>query len=144
MGFGTGIIQNIEYKDVGVIFKITPVCVGNNILIDVYIENSSLQKDTGVEDNPMFLKDSVSSNFIVRDGSFCVLGGIRYDNNEVSVNGIPFLSRIKFLGYLFGGFKRSYEKREMLVCLFPKVVRNEYESDRLAESLLEGMKFNQN
>lgn len=32
----------------------------------------------------------------------------------------------------------------MLVCLFPKVVRNEYESDRLAESLLDGMKFNQN
>ncbi|MEK6553499.1 MAG: hypothetical protein AABZ54_08640 [Bacteroidota bacterium] len=144
VGVGTGIIQNIEYKDVGVIFKITPVCVGSNILIEVYIENSSLQKDTGVENNPMFLKDSVSTNFTVRDGSFCVLGGIRYDNNEVSVNGIPFLSRIKFLGYLFGGFKKSYEKREMLVCLFPKVVRNEYESDRLAESLLDGMKFNQN
>src|SRR3990167_6107271 len=144
VGVGTGIIQNIEYKDVGVIFRITPVCVGSNILIEVYVENSLLQKDTGVENNPLFLKDSVRTNFTVRDGSFCVLGGIRYDNNEVSVDGVPFLSRIKYLGYLFGGFKRSNEKREMLVCLYPKVVRDEYEFDRLSESLLEGMRFNQN
>ena len=115
VGVGTGIIQNIEYKDVGVIFRITPVCVGSNILIEVYVENSLLQKDTGVENNPLFLKDSVRTNFTVRDGSFCVLGGIRYDNNEVSVDGVPFLSRIKYLGYLFGGFKRSNEKREMFL-----------------------------
>lgn len=141
---GSGIVQNVEYRDVGIIFRITPLCVGSNILINVYIENSSLQKETGVEDNPMFLKDSVSTRFVVRDGAFCVLGGIKSENNETGVKGIPFLSRIKYLGYLFGGRSSAYEKREMIVCLFPKVVRNEYESDRLGESLLEGMKINQN
>lgn len=142
VGVGTGIIQNIEYKDVGVIFRIKPVCIGNNILIEVYIENSSLQKETGVENNPMFFKDSVRTNFSVRDGAFCVLGGIRFENNEVSISGLPFLSRVKFLGFLFGGYKKFHEKREMMVCLYPKVVRDEYESDRLSESLLEGLNLN--
>lgn len=144
LGVGAGIIQQVDYKDVGIIFRVTPVCVGGNILVDIYVENSSLQKETGVENNPMFLKDSVSSSFTVADGSFCVLGGLKYTNNEWFDNGVFFLRGIKFMGYLFGGLKRFNEKREMLVCLFPKVVRNEYESDRLSEVLLDGVKLNFN
>lgn len=144
VGVGAGIIQQVEYRDVGIIFRVLPVCSGNNILIDVYVENSALQRETGVEGNPLFMKDSVRSKFIVKDGSFCVLGGLKFDNNELSNTGIPFIRRIKYLGYLFGGEKRTNEKREMLICLFPKIVRSEYESDRLSESLLDSLKLNFN
>ncbi|WKZ14038.1 MAG: secretin N-terminal domain-containing protein [Candidatus Jettenia caeni] len=119
----SGIVQNVEYRDVGIILTIKGVIVeGNEILLDVYVENSSLQARAGVEDNPIFLTDSVQTRFIVGNREVALLGGIKLSQKSEVTRGIPFLNKLRYVGALFGVQNYSGEKREMMVCLCPQVV----------------------
>lgn len=139
-----GVVQNVEYRDVGIIFKLkADVLEGGQIAFDVYIENSEMSKKAGVEDNPIFQKDSVSSRFVMSDRSVCVIGGIKKNNSEGVIKGLPFLSRIPVIGLLFGALSKSNDKRELVVCVCPTVVGS-LEMRGFGEKVLKGLNYSDN
>ncbi|MDE1890769.1 MAG: hypothetical protein KGI30_11055, partial [Planctomycetota bacterium] len=76
-----GVVQNVTYKYVGIILKLTAsVAENRNVMIDVYIENSAMVKDGGVEGNPIFTMDSVKTGFVIPDMTMCILGGVKTSN----------------------------------------------------------------
>lgn len=119
----TGIVQNVEYRQVGMIFNLkSTVTDSRDIMIDVSIENSAIQQKAGVEGNPVFTTDNLSTNFIVRDKSLTILGGIKFTDRRETQNGFPFLSRIPVLKYVFGVVDKSYEDRELIIAICPKIL----------------------
>jgi type II secretory pathway component GspD/PulD (secretin) len=119
----SGIVQNVEYRDVGMIFKLTStVTDSQDIIMDVSVENSAMQSGAGVEDNPIFTSDNLETKFIVHDKSLTILGGIKFSDRKNSSKGFPFLSRIPVLKYIFGVVDRSFEGREMLIAICPKIL----------------------
>jgi type IV pilus assembly protein PilQ len=59
----------------------------------------------------------------VRDGETMVIGGIFIDTQNNNVQGVPYLSRIPVLGWLFKNKSESVTKQELLIFLTPTIVK---------------------
>jgi type II secretory pathway component GspD/PulD (secretin) len=64
---------------------------------------------------PMTSERSITSFVRVRDGETLVLGGLTREANAKQKTGIPLLSDIPYLGYLFGSETKSHQKTHIVV-----------------------------
>ena len=71
----------------------------------------------------------------VQSGGTVALGGLIRDSQSASSQGLPFLSRIPFIGWLFGQRADTSERTELLVLLTPRVVSNQEEATRLTDEV---------
>ncbi len=123
--------QTIERKSVGLLLKVKPqINEGDTIRLDIEQETSSLsQAESGVDliTNNRKIKTSV----MVEDGKILVLGGLIRDDVRESVQKVPFLGDIPFLGVLFRYNTSSHKKRNLMVFLRPHIIRSEADSSRI-------------
>jgi type IV pilus assembly protein PilQ len=59
----------------------------------------------------------------IRDGETMVIGGVFIDTQSTNVSGIPYLSRVPVLGWLFKQKTESVAKQELLIFLTPSIVK---------------------
>jgi general secretion pathway protein D len=61
---------------------------------------------------------------VVQDGETIVIGGLIEDKASQTRAGVPFLSSIPLIGYLFSSTKGKTEKTELIILITPHVVKN--------------------
>jgi len=59
----------------------------------------------------------------MKDGEVSLLGGLSSQDDELDVAGIPGVSNIPLLGYLFGIKTRTHNRDEVLMAMIPHIVR---------------------
>ncbi|MDH5644031.1 MAG: type IV pilus secretin PilQ, partial [Gemmatimonadota bacterium] len=59
----------------------------------------------------------------MRDGETMVIGGVFVDVQGNNVQGVPYLSRIPVLGWLFKNKSEAVSKQELLIFLTPSIIR---------------------
>jgi len=59
----------------------------------------------------------------IRDGETMVIGGVFIDTQSNTVTGIPYLSRVPVLGWLFKNKVEAVAKQELLIFLTPTIVK---------------------
>ena len=59
----------------------------------------------------------------IRDGETMVIGGVFIDTQSNTVTGIPYLSRVPVLGWLFKNKTEAVAKQELLIFLTPNIVK---------------------
>ena len=121
-------INSIEYRDTGVILKITPRVNGSGlVLLDVAQEVSSVNLAAGNGgagiNSPTISTRRISTSVAVQDGEVLALGGLIRNTQSKGRSGIPFLSQIPVLGGLFGKQTVTGGKTELIVLLRPRVIR---------------------
>jgi len=127
--------SQIQYKTVGTILTVTPhITEKGNVSMKIVVESSDIGSSTriGTGDYPSFSTRKATTNALVKDGHALFLGGLIRDRKSRTKSGIPFLSKIPILGYLFGGGSWSNEKTEMFVMVTPHVINNVAEADILS------------
>jgi general secretion pathway protein D len=131
------IINTIEYRDTGVILKLTPrVNHGGLVLLDIAQEVSDVtQNNTSDLNSPVFSTRRISTSIAVQDGQVIALGGLFKDSKSFGKNGLPILSRIPILGALFGTHTNIGERTELLVILKPSVLRTIDDGRAITEEL---------
>ena len=67
---------------------------------------------------------SITTMAAVADGEVLVLGGIMADSDSSSTNGVPLLSKIPLLGWLFKSKANSQGKNIFIVFICPKILDN--------------------
>ena len=77
---------------------------------------------TAPQGTPIINTRTIVTRARVRDGEPLVLGGLKRSEKLDRFQGIPFLSRIKYLGLLFGGEEHSDHEADFVIVLIPKVV----------------------
>ncbi|MBI3779514.1 MAG: type II and III secretion system protein, partial [candidate division NC10 bacterium] len=119
----------------GVIIGIKPhINEKRLVTLDIETEQTDiLSTSFGDTGSPSFSKRSSKTSIVVQDGQSVVLGGIIQNNVERDIGGIPFLSRIPFLGYLFRSQKESITKTELLILITPYVIATPEEGSALTE-----------
>lgn len=129
----TQIQRTIQYKDTGTMLEITPLInEGGLVNLEVAQEVSDYRiKKLYDQDYPIIFKRETKTNLVVQDGQTIVIGGLIRDKSDRTREGIPFLSKIPILGYLFGSTTREKSRTEIVVLLTPKVIRNQQEADDL-------------
>jgi type IV pilus assembly protein PilQ len=76
----------------------------------------------GASDLPVVSKRNVDTKLRVRDGETITVGGLTLRTENVRSTGVPFLSRIPILGYLFKQEIVSVEEREIVVFITPRII----------------------
>ena len=63
----------------------------------------------------------LTTNVMVPNGGTLVIGGLMEDQDNYSQTGLPGLSRLPILGYLFGTREKIDQRRELVVLLTPHI-----------------------
>ena len=120
-------INSIEYRETGVILKITPRVNANGIvLLDITQEVSGVNETVGSVNginSPTISTRRISSTVAVKDGEVLALGGLIRNTQSKGRIGLPFLSQIPIIGGLFGKQTTSGNRIELIVLLKPRVLR---------------------
>jgi general secretion pathway protein D len=129
IGTNAPVVNSIEYRDTGIILKITPrVNSGGVVLLDLSQEVSAVVPTTtnaGVPINsPTISTRKIATSVAVQDGEVIALGGLISNSIQDGQSGFPFLSRIPILRSLFGTTNNQRSKTELIVLLRPRVVRS--------------------
>ena len=121
---GGGAVQqaNIEFKETGIILRVTPHVTNNRmILMTLHSERSNLlpaASDLGFT----FQTQRASNQLLVADGETAVIGGLTVTQVSVSKSGIPILVDLPFIGRLFGQTRTQEDKRDLLILVTPHIV----------------------
>ena len=116
--------QTIERRDVGLTLRVRPqISEAGTIKLVIYQEVSSVQDTTpaGVVTNLR----AIETNVLVDDGAIVVLGGLVQDDVRNTVEKVPVLGDIPFIGQLFRYETRRQQKTNLMVFLRPFVVRDD-------------------
>lgn len=104
---------------------VTPqISADGNVNMTVDITNDSVDfSNQEPGQPPPIIKKEAKTVLKVRDGATAVIGGVFVTNEGISQSGLPFLSKIPVLGWLFKNRTKSRTNEELLIFLTPKIVR---------------------
>jgi general secretion pathway protein D len=128
--------SSYEYKDVGVILKITP-----NINEEQFVRlkiNQEVTKLTGEQTStPTTLKRTAKTTVVVKDNETVVIGGLIDDSSSVDTYQVPCLGDIPLLGWLFKSMVKGREKSNLFIFITPHIVRNQDEAAAIYKKKLD-------
>lgn len=114
-----------EFKEAVLKLEVTPtITPEGKISIEVKANNDYADR-TITEEEPPIKTSSVESTVVVRDGDTLVIGGVYKTTASEAVEGVPWLSNIPVLGWLFKYKTVSNEKRELLIFVTPRILEKE-------------------
>jgi type II secretory pathway component GspD/PulD (secretin) len=128
--------SQIQFKSVGIILTVTPqINEKKQVTLKISQEASQIGNAVLIAGQAYtgFLTRKANTTAIVQDGHTLVIGGIIQERTEQSRSGIPFLSELPLLGYLFGTTTDKKSRTELLLLVTPHVVANAEEADMLTE-----------
>jgi len=131
--------QTIERKDVGLTLRIKPqISEGSTIRLEIYQEVSSVNTTTRTGASDLVTdKRSLETKVVVDDGNTIVLGGLIQNTLNITMQQIPLLGDIPFLGALFR-FKSEERKRtNLMIFLRPVIIRSADDSYRVTQDRYE-------
>ncbi|MBC8392984.1 MAG: type II and III secretion system protein [Deltaproteobacteria bacterium] len=72
-----------------------------------------------------FTTKEATTELLIDDGDTVVIGGIIKTTEDIGEIGLPFLSKLPILGWLFKSKSNSTVREELLIFLTPKIVQLE-------------------
>ena len=130
---GNAITQTVEYRDAGIILTVTPrIGEQGTVALDVKQEvNEVGENEPPPINSPRFTKREAETSVVLLNNQTLVLGGLIQNKRTRIRTGIPFLSRIPILGYLFGSVEHKIEKTELLLLITPRTVGTALDAVRI-------------
>ena len=120
--------SSIAYENVLLQLSIIPVINANHqVTLRIRQSNDSIGGSQTISGNsiPIINTQKLDTEVTVPDKSTIVIGGLISDSNERDTSGLPFLSDIPVLGYLFKDTKKTKTRTELIIMIQPTVVETE-------------------
>ena len=115
-----------QYQDVGVNIEMTPHIHNNtDVSMKISLEVSAIDsfQNIGGLTEPVIGQRKVDHEIRMRDGEVSLIGGMMEHDDVRNMSGLPWLSEIPVLKYLFGQGQKSKTDNETVFALMPHVVR---------------------
>ena len=130
----TSPFTTIQREEVGTILKVTPhINEGNSVQLKIEQEDSSpgakLTDSADISTN----KRSIKTTVLIEDGGIIVLGGLMSDTVTQSEDRVPVLGAIPILGNLFKSRSGSRQKKNLMVFIRPKILRDADATESISE-----------
>jgi type IV pilus assembly protein PilQ len=113
---------NVSFKEAVLKLDVTPqITPDDRIVMDLEVSKDEVgQVFLGV---PSIDTRSVKTQVLVDNGETVVLGGIYEQNKSDTVTRVPFFGDLPYVGFLFKNRAKEDRKRELLVFVTPKIVK---------------------
>lgn len=130
-----GTVETIQYIDVGTVLTITPT-INPDGYVNLQVTQTANSATNEIQFNaPVINKREATTQVFIRDGQTTVIGGLADNVQSNSTSGIPFLSRIPGLGWLFGNKTKNRTTSELFLFLTPHVIFTDTDVDKLREAV---------
>jgi general secretion pathway protein D len=132
-GAATALVSSLvntqfQYQDVGVNIEMTPsIHYDHDVTLKMKIEvsaESGTETISGVTE-PIISQRVVDQTIRLREGEASILGGIQDNQEQNNWNGIPGLSAIPILKYMFGSRDRTIQDDDIVFVVVPHIVRSQ-------------------
>ncbi len=113
-------------QNTGTVLKFKPLITQNGtIQLAVHQEDSSVDQSTlTLAAGPTINMRTLDTSLLVDDGQIIALGGMTSDKIAIVKNGIPLLSDIPYLGWLFSWQSRTHTQSNLVLFLRPVIIKN--------------------
>jgi len=123
-----------QYKDAGIKLSITPNINEQGVVsLELEQEVSEISGST-TNGQPTFISRTAKTTVAVRDGQTLALGGLIQESETMAHTGIPILSKIPILGYLFRSTSTRDSKTELVILITPHVITSLEDGDTVTRS----------
>lgn len=156
-----GVQMNTTDTPVGLILLVTPrVTKDGRVVMEIGAEKSSLGNDADAvpiysQDGEVIKSQSIDTiqamtAISARNGETVMLGGLLTSTKEKISRGVPYLSDIPGLGWLFRYDQEREQRKELLIVMTPRILRTaedfeeivRVEMDKTNVNLSEAMEIN--
>jgi general secretion pathway protein D len=122
--------QTVQREEVGTILKVTPqiAAEGDAVVMKISIEDSSVLPSSVSKVDITTSKRTITTNVLIDDGGIVVLGGLISHSDTKSDSKIPVLGSIPLLGNLFKTRAGEAQKKNLMIFIRPKILRDAYQA----------------
>ncbi len=131
-GAATALVSSLvntqfQYEDVGVEIEVTPsVHYDHDVTLKIKITVSAQSGSVTISGvtEPILSQRVVDQVIRLKEGEASILGGIQDNQDQQSWTGIPGLSSIPILKYIFGSKDHTIQNDEIVFVVVPHIVRS--------------------
>ncbi len=127
----------VEYRKIGIRLNITPqITSEDSIFMAISIEKSDKGDPWIIQGQPY---DSIATKnaftqVVVKNGETVVIGGLYTKKNQTIESGVPYLSKIPLLGWLFKYKSEDLRDEELIIFITPEIIYSGGDSEKLVST----------
>lgn len=129
-----GVTTAVRYRETGIKLTVTPHIVSKEfVALEIHPTVSAVLGTVEIATSifaPSFTTRSLNTNIIVRSNEEVAIGGLIRKEKTAFRRGIPLLSEIPVLGYLFGRTEEEEVSSEIIFLIKPRVIPSAREIPR--------------
>lgn len=115
-----------SFKEAALSLEVTPqITPDNRIIMEVKVTKDAPDFSKVLNGVPPINKNEVNAKVLVGDGETIVIGGVFSNTQTKSVEKVPFLGDLPYLGRIFRRDIVQNNKSELLVFLTPRIMNNQ-------------------
>ncbi|MCX5716717.1 MAG: type IV pilus secretin PilQ [Nitrospirae bacterium] len=119
---GTTTSTSVTEKEAVLQLKVTPRVINDDqVSLKILTTRDSFDWSRSVQGTPPKNTRETQTNLIVKNGETIVIGGIYTESDSESESGVPFLSKIPLIGWLFKRDTKTKDKTELLIFITPRI-----------------------
>jgi type IV pilus assembly protein PilQ len=112
----------VQFKKATLSLKVKPqITPDNNVIMSLRVNKDSVGQVTA--GGPSIDTKQVTTEVLVENGGTVVIGGIYTQEERSTTNKIPVLGDLPYVGFLFKNNIKSDDRRELLIFITPKILK---------------------
>jgi general secretion pathway protein D len=124
-----------DYKQVTLKLDVTPqINLGTSVRLKLDLKNDTLQNPQNPGLTPIINTSKISNSVIINSNDILVLGGLISNANNETINKVPILSDIPFVGALFDQKTTNQQKKNLVVFIKPIIVHHNDEAMAISQT----------
>jgi general secretion pathway protein D len=134
--------RSIEYRNTGIILTVTPRINDKGLVamdITQEVSEAVANVSSGIE-SPLISNRKAETSLVVQNNQTIVIGGLIRTFESKIRTGIPYLSKIPWIGFLFGTSGTDYDRTELIILITPHVIKTIDEAESVTREITEKMK----
>jgi type IV pilus assembly protein PilQ len=116
---------NTQFRDAVLSLNVTPqITPSGAVLMNLVIKKDKANTTIITNGNIAIDKREIQTSVLVEDSETIVLGGVYEDDNSQTKNKVPFFADLPWLGDLFTNISNKNNKKELLIFVTPKIIKD--------------------
>ncbi|MBA3661606.1 MAG: type II secretion system secretin GspD [Gammaproteobacteria bacterium] len=122
--------NTFQSKPVTLKLEVKPqINLSNSVRLAIKLKNDSLQNPQNPGTSPIINTSKISNSVLVNSEDILVLGGLTSNNNNESVNKVPFFGDLPILGRFFQQRTRNVAKKTLMVFIKTIIIHNSQDAN---------------
>ncbi len=117
---------SVEFAEADLKLTVTPqVTNDGNVKLKIKVKKDAPDFSITVQDVPAIDKKEAITEVMIRNTGVVVIGGVYTIQKDNNLEGVPLFNKIPLLGWLFKRESKADTRKDLLIFISPKIVKDE-------------------